>query len=135
MTDIFSPEKRSSIMSKIRGKNTDPEIKVRRLIFSMGYRYRLHRKDLPGCPDIVFPGRKKVIFVHGCFWHGHGCRKSLLPETNRAIWWAKLEKNKLRDAENLDKLQNCGWESLVIWQCQLKEIQSLKLIIKNFLSS
>lgn len=133
MVDIFSSTKRSSIMSHIQGKNTIPEILVRKLIFSMGYRYRLHRKDLPGCPDIVFPSRKKVIFIHGCFWHRHNCKKGSLPDANKSFWQSKLEQNKIRDAENLAKLEKNGWKVLVIWQCQIKYTKALETAIKTFL--
>lgn len=135
MTDIFSPEKRSLIMSKIRGKNTNPEMKVRKLIFSMGFRYRLHRKDLPGCPDIVFPGRKKVIFVHGCFWHNHDCKEGRIPKSNTNYWQHKLERNKIRDAEHQAELETRGWRVLVIWQCQTMNVENLKTEINFFLSA
>ena len=133
MIDIFSSAKRSTIMSRIQGKNTTPEILVRKLIFSMGYRYRLHRKDLPGCPDIVFLGKKKVIFIHGCFWHRHNCKKGSLPDTNKSFWESKLERNKIRDAEDLTKLEKSGWRVLVIWQCQIKNTKVLEASIKTFL--
>jgi DNA mismatch endonuclease (patch repair protein) len=121
MADIFDKEKRSQIMSKISGKDTKPELIIRKALFSEGYRYRLHRKDLPGNPDIVFPSRKKVIFVNGCFWHGHNCKKAVLPTTNRSFWENKLTGNKVRDKRNLTKLNAMGWKSLVIWQCQIKK--------------
>ena len=121
MADIFIKEKRSKIMSKISGKDTKPELIIRKALFSEGYRYRLHRKDLPGNPDIVFPIRKKVIFVNGCFWHGHNCNKAALPTTNKSFWEKKLTGNKVRDKRNLTKLNAMGWKSLVIWQCQIKK--------------
>lgn len=134
MIDIFSSEKRSSIMSNIRSKNTSPEIQVRKLIFSMGYRYRLHRKDLPGCPDIVFPGRKKVIFIHGCFWHGHqNCKASTLPETHKEFWKNKINSNQERDGKNINELENLNWKVLVVWQCEIKNISYIAEKINSFL--
>ena len=121
MVDIFNKKKRSQIMSRIRSKDTKPELIIRKALFREGYRYRLYRKDLPGSPDIVFPSRKKVIFVNGCFWHGHNCRKATLPTTHREFWQKKLNGNKERDKRNLLKLKAMGWESLVIWQCQIKK--------------
>ena len=135
MADIFNKEKRSLIMSRIAGKDTKPEMIIRKALFSEGYRYRLHRKDLPGNPDIVFPNHKKVIFINGCFWHGHNCKKAALPTTNKSFWKKKLTGNKERDKRNLAKLKAMGWKSLVIWQCQIKkntlEIQINK--VKAFL--
>ncbi|MCK4829673.1 DNA mismatch endonuclease Vsr [bacterium] len=121
MADIFDKKKRSQIMGRISGKNTKPELIIRKALFSEGYRYRLHRKDLPGNPDIVFPNRKKVIFVNGCFWHGHSCKKAALPTTNKSFWEKKLTGNKERDKRNLAKLKAMGWKSMVIWQCQIKK--------------
>lgn len=130
MADIFSKKKRSEIMSKITGKNTKPEIIIRKLIFYEGYRYRLHRKDLPGKPDIVFPSKKKVIFINGCFWHGHKCKRGTLPETNKEFWEDKINGNKKRDKENKRKLTKLGWEYLVIWQCEIKKKKFDKLLFK-----
>ena len=121
MADIFDKKKRSQIMGRISGKNTKPELIIRKALFSEGYRYRLHRKDLPGNPDIVFPNRKKVIFVNGCFWHGHSCKKAALPTTNKRFWKKKLTGNKERDKRNLAKLKTMGWETLTIWQCEIKK--------------
>lgn len=121
MADIFDKEKRSEIMSKISRKNTSPELIIRKALFAEGYRYRLHRKDLPGNPDIVFPSKKKVIFINGCFWHRHNCKRAALPTTNIDFWEKKLSGNKERDNRNLEKLKKMGWESLVIWQCQIKK--------------
>jgi len=132
--DRVTKEKRSEIMSRIRGKNTSPEMIVRKLVFSLGYRYRLHGRNLPGKPDLVFAGRKKVIFVHGCFWHMHNCRKGTTPESNKDFWLPKLERNKARDTDNLNKLDEMGWKVLVIWQCQLKDIQELEATVTSFLS-
>ncbi|WP_341327215.1 very short patch repair endonuclease [Methylotuvimicrobium sp. KM2] len=135
MVDKVSKEKRSEIMSKVRGKDTSPELVVRKLVFSLGYRYRLHAKNLPGKPDLVFPGRKKAIFVHGCFWHYHDCKKGKPPKSNEAYWLPKLEKNRKRDQENAALLENLGWEVMVIWQCQLKNLLDLETAIKSFLDS
>ena len=121
-------------MSKIRGKNTLPEMVVRKLVFSLGYRYRLHDKNLPGKPDLVFPGRKKVIFVHGCFWHMHDCKRGTPPESNKSFWLTKLQQNKMRDADNIRELEENGWKVLVIWQCRLKKKQELEVTINEFLS-
>lgn len=134
MVDKASPEKRSWMMRRVRNKNTAPEMKVRKLIFAMGYRYRLHVKSLPGSPDIVFAGRKKAIFVHGCFWHMHDCKKGSPPESNKKFWYPKLQRNKARDAENLTELEKKGWKVLVIWQCQLKNLLELETAIKAFLN-
>lgn len=124
---------RSENMRAIRSKDTKPEMAVRSLVHQMGYRFRLHRSDLPGKPDIVFPARRKVIFVHGCFWHAHNCRSGLIPNTNQEFWLAKLEINKSRDSKNLVALNEIGWKSLVIWQCELKDIVALRRKIKRFL--
>lgn len=120
--DKFSQEKRRSIMGSIKSKNTTPELIVRRLLHKLGYRFRLHKKDLPGSPDIVLPKYKKVIFVNGCFWHGHeSCKKSQLPETNREFWQDKISKNIKCDAENIAKLTELEWGVLIIWDCQTKK--------------
>ncbi len=110
-------------MSGIRSKGMKPEMTVRRLLHSMGYRYRLHRRDLPGKPDLVFPGRRKVIFVHGCFWHQHAdpsCKIVRRPKSNREYWLPKLEQNVIRDAENRARLEELGWQVLVIWECEVR---------------
>ena len=136
MTDVFTKEKRSRIMSRIPSKSTKPEMIVRKALYSMGFRYRLHISKLPGCPDIVISKNKKVIFVHGCFWHGHDiCKRSKRPETNTEFWNKKLEKNKKRDKEVLEELKCLGWDVLVIWQCQTKNISELNSILINFLIS
>ncbi len=121
MADIFTKKKRSQIMSRISGKDTKPELIIRKALFSEGYRYRLHRKDLPGKPDIVFPKCKKVIFVNGCFWHGHSCKKAALPTTNTRFWKKKQNDNIERDKRNLAELKTMGWETLTIWQCKIKK--------------
>jgi DNA mismatch endonuclease (patch repair protein) len=121
MTDIFSIEKRSSIMRSIKGVNTAPELTVRRYLFSHGYRFRVHKKNLPGTPDIVLKKHNTVIFVNGCFWHGHqGCQKSSLPKSKTQFWHDKISRNIERDAVNIDKLKKLGWTVLIVFQCELK---------------
>jgi DNA mismatch endonuclease (patch repair protein) len=124
---------RSENMRAIRGKDTQPELVVRRLIHRLGYRFRLHRKDLPGKPDLVFPSRYKLIFVHGCFWHSHACKQGLIPNSNRDFWLPKLSKNSARDDRNTKTLAGEGWNVLVIWQCELKNIPSVARKVKRFL--
>ena len=134
--DPLTPEQRRYTMRQVRSVDTKPEMRVRRLTHGMGYRYRLHRKDLPGKPDLVFPGRKKIIFVHGCFWHGHNCpagRK--IPKTNKTYWMNKLNRNKERDRINQAKLKELGWDVLVIWECETKDEDALAERIANFLDA
>lgn len=120
MTDKFSKEKRSEIMSKIAGKETTPEILIRRFLFSNGYRFRKNVKTLPGKPDIVMPKYKIIIFVHGCFWHKHNCKRGDLPQDNANFWSEKINKNVERDNSNISKLKSAGWNIIVIWQCEIK---------------
>jgi DNA mismatch endonuclease (patch repair protein) len=135
MTDVFSKEKRSWVMSRVRGKGTSPEIKVRSLTHRLGYRFRLHRKELPGKPDLVFPSRKKVIFVHGCFWHGHDCpRGKRIPKANSRYWIEKMRKNIERDAKNQVELQSLGWNVLVVWECEMKNLDKVACKINEYLS-
>jgi DNA mismatch endonuclease (patch repair protein) len=129
--DRVSVEKRSSIMRAVHSKNTTPELAVRKILTRLGYRYRLHRKDLAGRPDIVFAGRKKVIFVHGCFWHGHDCKKGRTPDIE--YWQNKLKTNISRDASNVEKLVGTGWSVLTIWQCELKDLTALEKRLSDFL--
>jgi len=131
--DTLSVEKRSALMSKVRGKNTIPELKVRQYLWRLGFRYRLHRKDLPGSPDLVFPSKWKVVFVHGCFWHGHICRIDKLPKTRTDFWKAKISRNAERDRANIKKLKSLGWKAFEIWECELKNERSLKILV-NFLN-
>jgi len=122
-------------MSRVRGRETSPEIKVRSLTHRLGYRFRLHRKNLPGKPDLVFPFRKKVIFVHGCFWHGHDCpRGKRTPKTNTEYWIEKIRKNIERDAKNQSQLQSLGWNVLVIWECEIKNLDKIACKINEYLS-
>ncbi len=121
-------------MAAVRSKNTKPEMFVRRLTHAMGYRFRLHRADLPGTPDLVFPAKRKVIFVHGCFWHQHGCKRaSRIPKSNQSFWGPKLERNRARDAEYLKTLRADGWDCLVLWQCELAKPIRIELRISKFL--
>lgn len=132
--DRISRERRSANMAAIRAKDTQPELTVRRLAHRLGYRFRLHRAALPGKPDIVFPGSRKVIFVHGCFWHQHdGCRFAYAPKTRRDWWQAKFVATKKRDARNIAALQTAGWDSLVVWECQTLDHERLKESVARFL--
>lgn len=124
---------RSENMRAIRSKDTLPEMAVRSLVHKLGYRFRLHRADLPGKPDLTFPARRKVIFVHGCFWHSHGCKSGLIPKSNRGFWLPKLRRNSVRDRKNIEALRHQGWAVLVIWQCELKDSRSVGLRVKRFL--
>lgn len=121
-------------MSRVRGKDTGPEMAVRRLVHALGYRYRLHVRELPGCPDLVFPGRKKVIFVHGCFWHRHRCRHGRqMPKTRPEFWRPKLEGNRERDRSYRRALTRQGWGVLVVWQCQTRRLERLTQRLIAFL--
>jgi DNA mismatch endonuclease (patch repair protein) len=132
--DKLSPERRSANMARIRSKDTNPELALRSLIHRLGYRFRLHRKDLPGKPDLVFPSRRKVIFVHGCFWHQHpGCREGRVPASRPEYWGPKLRRNLERDADAQARLQGQGWKYLVVWECELKNIGAAKLTVRKFL--
>ena len=133
MIDRVSEERRSYIMSSVASKDTGPELAVRRVLHRLGYRYRLHNRGLPGAPDIVFQGRKKVIFVHGCFWHGHGCQFGQLPKSKINYWEPKISENRKRDAKNLAKLRERGWAVLVVWQCQLKDTEKTRSKLIHFL--
>lgn len=134
MTDIFSASERSRIMSRVKMKDTRPEMLVRRLLHGVGYRYRLHGAKLPGKPDLVFSSRRKVIFVHGCFWHRHDdCVLSRLPKSNQDLWRIKLEKNKERDATTYHRLHEMGWDVLVIWECELRDRDAILGRIQRFL--
>jgi DNA mismatch endonuclease, patch repair protein len=134
--DTFSAAARSEIMRRVRAKDTKPEMAVRRMVHAMGFRYALHRRDLPGCPDLVFPARRKVIFVHGCFWHGHSCRAGRnRPGSNTGYWIPKLERNAARDAAHRRELRRLGWKSLAVWECQLKDAARLSRRLQRFLAS
>lgn len=134
MADTLSPEERSRVMSRIRSKNTKPELAVRRLLHSMGYRFRLHRRDLPGNPDIVLPRHGVCIFVHGCFWHLHrDCKQARIPKTKRAWWRKKLEGNAARDKRHATALHRLGWRVITIWECQTEKPASLTRRLRRLL--
>lgn len=134
MSDVFSKEKRSWIMSRISGRDTKPEIIVRKLIHRLGLRFRLHVRALPGSPDIVLPRHKKIVFVHGCFWHGHeNCKRSKRPSTNIGFWDKKIAENIERDKEITAKLKELGWNTLTIWQCETKDQEKLSVLLREFL--
>lgn len=136
--DSLTPLQRSERMSKVRATDTALEMVVRRLVHGMGYRYRLHRKDLPGKPDLVFPARHKVIFVHGCFWHRHGdpgCRLARLPKSRLEFWIPKLDGNKTRDVKTQAILEGMGWSVMTIWECQIRDTKKLERSIREFLDS
>jgi len=133
--DILTKQQRSRCMSAIRNKDTKPEMLVRRLVHSLGYRYRLHSGKLPGRPDLVFTSRRKVIFVHGCFWHRHFCKKGKsTPSVREDFWREKLTENRIRDRKNQRALKRLGWQSLIIWECQTKKPEKLIKRIVEFLS-
>jgi DNA mismatch endonuclease (patch repair protein) len=135
--DTVSAKERSRIMALVHSTDTKPEMVVRKLVHSLGYRYRLHRKNLPGCPDLAFPSRQKALFVHGCFWHQHRCKRgSRIPSTRREYWVRKLRRNKERDKETRRKLKESGWSVLVVWECQTKpsDIPKLAKRIQRFLN-
>ncbi len=136
MADTVSPEIRSQVMARVKSKGMKPEMTVRRLVHGLGYRYRLHRADLPGRPDLVFPARRKVLFVNGCFWHRHdGCPRVRIPATNRDYWLAKLESNYLRDTRNIRSLEEQGWDVLTVWECQLRDLPSSTKRLVSFLEA
>jgi DNA mismatch endonuclease (patch repair protein) len=135
VSDTLSALERSRLMSRIHSKDTQPEMIVRRIAHKDGYRYRLHVGDLPGKPDLVFPSRRKVIFVHGCFWHGHeGCKRGRQPQSNQKFWLAKLQENKLRDMSTLEQLTILGWKVLIIWGCELNDPDAVRCKIRYFLN-
>ena len=136
VADTVSPEARSRIMARVKSKGMKPEIKVRRLLHGLGYRYRLHRADLPGRPDLVFSSRRKVIFVNGCFWHRHdGCPRVRIPATNREYWIGKLDRNHARDARNVALLQEQGWAVLTVWECELRDLPATAERLVAFLGA
>jgi DNA mismatch endonuclease (patch repair protein) len=135
MADRLTPQERSRNMSRVKGRDTKPELLVRSIVHRLGYRFRLHEKRLPGRPDVVLPRHRKVIFVHGCFWHGHaGCRKAARPSTNREFWDKKIDGNIARDRANIRALRRAGWKVLVIWQCAMRDRGRLEKKLVKFLS-
>lgn len=139
MTDVLTREQRRKCMTSIRSRDTKPEMIVRKLVHTMGYRYRLHRRDLPGKPDLVLSRMKKVIFVHGCFWHMHRCRYGrVTPKTNAQFWSDKRESNRMRDINDRRLLKNMGWDMLIVWECKImdtRKLQQLESRIISFLQS
>jgi DNA mismatch endonuclease (patch repair protein) len=133
MADTRTKEQRSRIMKSVSSCDTGPELTVRRLLHRLGYRYRLHRRDLPGRPDIVFPGRRKAIFIHGCFWHGHDCSKGKLPKSRTEYWTAKIRANRDRDASAVARLEDACWQTLSVWQCELKSLDAVGHVLREFL--
>lgn len=130
--DKLSPEQRSRNMAAVKGKDTRPEIRVRKMLHNLGYRFRLHRKDLPGKPDIVLPKHRLCFFVHGCFWHQHpGCKRSTIPESNKDFWLTKFEGTRKRDIQAKNELEKLGWHVCVIWECETKRHVVLKEVIKK----
>lgn len=123
MVDRLTPERRSWLMSRVKGKDTTPEMRVRKAAHAAGLRFRLHRKDLPGSPNLVFPKHRVAIFVHGCFWHRHaGCRKASIPKTNAEFWISKFDANVARDARVAQELERLGWRCVTIWECETKAV-------------
>ena len=136
MVDTVPAQVRSRIMAQVKSKDTKPELAVRRLLHGLGYRYRLHRKDLPGRPDLVFPARRKVVLIHGCFWHGHAdCERARLPSSNTDYWHTKLKRNRERDERNLFLLQQEGWKPFVVWECELSDLEAVARNLTDFLDN
>lgn len=134
MSDHLDSESRSKLMRRVRGKDTKPELVVRRLAHALGYRFRLHRPDLPGHPDIVFPSKRKIVFVHGCFWHRHqACQRASTPMTRREFWEAKFDRNRDRDARKERELRQAGWDVLVLWECETNRPQHIVEQLQEFL--
>lgn len=136
MANSLTEEQRRALMSRVRNRNTAIEMVVRKLLHGMGFRFRLHRRDLPGTPDIVLPRHRKVIFVHGCFWHGHeGCTRGKRPASNTDFWNNKIDKNIERDQSACQKLCSFGWDILTIWGCEVKDLRSLEIKLSDFLNA
>jgi DNA mismatch endonuclease (patch repair protein) len=134
-TDVFDKAKRSAVMRRVKGRDTKPEMVVRRALTRLGARYRLHRKDLPGSPDVAMPGRRLAVFVHGCFWHGHDCaRGARVPKQNRDYWTAKVARNRARDQKAREALAALGWRVETIWECELKDPAGLEARLRSLLS-
>ncbi len=133
-TDVFTPEQRSAVMRAVPARNTAPELKVRRLLTAMGLRYRLHRRDLPGSPDIVFPSRRLALFVHGCFWHGHDCpRGARTPKSNVDYWRTKIARNQARDDRASTALAAAGWRAATVWECGLRDEAAIEVVLRHIL--
>lgn len=136
MSDVYPTEKRSAVMRRVKGRDTSPELAVRRALTALGARYRLQRKELPGSPDIVMAGRRLAIFVHGCFWHGHDCaRGARVPKANRDYWTAKIARNRARDDRSRAALEALGWGVETLWECELKDESALRERLGKLLES
>lgn len=136
MSDVYDKAKRSAVMARVRSRDTGPELRLRRLLTRLGARYRLHRKDLPGSPDLVMPGRRLVFFVHGCFWHGHDCaRGARTPKANRDYWQAKIARNVARDARVLAALSDAGWRAEIVWECDFRNEAALSARLQALLEA
>jgi DNA mismatch endonuclease (patch repair protein) len=136
VVDSITPEERSEIMARVRSKNSRPELFIRKLVYALGYRYRLHQRDLPGSPDLVFRRSRKVIFVHGCFWHRHAkCALARMPKSRVDFWTEKLEGNRRRDERNRRALAREGWKVLTIWECQIRDALHLEAKVRRFLDA
>ncbi|HEY1415838.1 MAG TPA: very short patch repair endonuclease [Caulobacteraceae bacterium] len=136
MTDVYPPAKRSEVMRRVKGRDTSAELAVRRLVWSLGGRYRLHRADLPGKPDLVMTKRRVAIFVHGCFWHGHDCRRGArMPKANHAYWEGKIARNRARDVAVREALEGAGWRVETVWECELKDRAALALRARSWLGA
>lgn len=133
--DKLTASQRSAIMARVKTKGSKPELQVRSALHRLGYRYRLHCEELPGRPDLVFPAKKKVIFVHGCFWHGHYCPRGKLPATNVEFWKTKICKNRKRDAKLLEQLQTLGWDAEIIWECEIRSDKQFLVKLTHFLNA
>ncbi len=134
MADWLTPEQRRHVMQSIRSRDTGPELAVRRILHRLGFRYRLHKKGLPGRPDLVFGPRRKVIFVHGCFWHAHDCRYGRAPQSRQEYWIPKLKRNRERDLENKTALEALGWNVLTVWECEIRDTAALVIRLTAFLN-
>lgn len=132
--DTFSRSQRSEIMRRVRSKDTGPEMMVRSMVYRLGFRYRLHSEKLPGHPDLVFPNRRKVVFVHGCFWHKHSCLAATLPKSNKRYWKAKQERNAKRDRRHARSLRREGWKVLVVWECERSNPERMQKRLFRFLN-
>jgi DNA mismatch endonuclease (patch repair protein) len=136
MADVFDARQRSAVMRAVKSRDTAPEMKVRRAAHALGLRFRLHRADLPGKPDLVFPAKRTAVFVHGCFWHGHTCpRGARLPKTNRNYWQAKISRNMARDKASLTALKKLGWKVRIIWECETREAAFLSRLVSQRLET
>jgi DNA mismatch endonuclease (patch repair protein) len=131
--DTITKSQRSLLMGRIRGKNTGPELAVRSILHRCGYRFRLHQKDLPGKPDIVLPRHRKIVLVHGCFWHGHTCRLASKPKSNESYWSLKIQTNRARDSRNLEALVSQGWKVLELWECDIRKANGLEQALQKFM--